>query len=159
MERVLPRKNILGREGYKFYRQNCNKELRSKNINREIHAKIVSAIYRKVAEKMIENKSGVYMKDLGYFCIMMYPKRMMLRKPYSKTGEKYYNLKTDNYPYSPQWIHNMYPQRYFTWTLDRTFSETGIKEPLCKELQSGKKYIMEYKLVRSLKELNSNKNK
>lgn len=156
MDKVLPRRSVLGREGYKFYKENCSKEARSKNINRENHPKIISSIYKKVAEKLLENKSGVYMEDLGYFCIMMYPKRMMLRKPYSKTGEKYFNLETNNYPYSPQWIHSMYPKRYFFWTLDRTFSETSIKDPLSELLIAGKKYVMEYTLVRSLKESKSN---
>lgn len=159
MDKLLERKSILGRDGWKFYKEHCNKEARTKSINRDSHPKIVSTIFKKVAERMIENKSGVFLDGLGYFCIMMYPKRMLLRKPYSKTGEKYFNAETNNRPYSPQWFHGMYRNRFYIWTLDRTFSETSIKDPLCEKLKSGKKYVMEYKLIKSLKETKSRRNK
>lgn len=155
MDKLLEKKTILGREGWKFYKDNCNKQSRTKKINRDTHPKIVSAIFKKAAERMIENKSGVFLEGIGYFCIMMYPKRMMIRKPYSKTGEKYYNAETDHRVYSPQWIHGMYPHRYNIWTLDRTFSESSIKDPLCAQLRAGKKYVMEYELIKSLKKSNT----
>lgn len=157
MERLLESKSIQGREGWKFYKENCPKDKKSKKINRENHSQIVSAIFKEVAEKLVENKSGVFMDGLGYFCIMMYPKRMMLRKKYSKTGEKFWNAETNNYPYSPQWLHGMYKKRFYIWTLDRTFSETSIKKPLSMRLKAGKKYIMEYSLVKSLKESKTNR--
>jgi hypothetical protein len=157
MEKLISPRSIQGRDGWKFYKENCPKEYRTKNINRDNHSKIVSSIFKKASESLIENKSGVFLDGLGYFCVMMYPKRMLLRKKYSKTGEKFFNRETNNYPYSPQWIHSMYPKRFFIWTLDRTFSESSIKEPLCKKLKEGMKYVMEYKLMKFLAQSKSNR--
>lgn len=151
MDKLLPRKRVIGRESWKFYKENCNKEHFCKDIDRNIHPKIVKAIFKKASEKMLENKSGVFLNKLGYFCIMMYPGRMMLINPGSKTGEKFLNAETNYRNYSPQWIYNMYSD-YYTWTMDRAFSQYSIKNPLAKLLKSGKKYIMEYKLVKSLKQ-------
>jgi hypothetical protein len=157
MDKILPQTRILGREGFKFYKQNCNKALRNKKIHRDNHSQIVSAIFRNVAQKLLHNTSGVFLTGIGYFCIMMYPKRMMLRNKYSKTGAKHLNVDTDYRNYSPQWISKMYPSFFYTWTLDRTFSDTNIRRPLAQLLRAGKKYIMEYTLVRSLKESKYNK--
>ena len=148
--RLLPRKRIIGRASWKFYKENCNKSYFSNNVDRDNHPKIVKAIFKKAAERLIENKSGVFLNKLGYFCIMMYPGRMMIKDKASKTGAKYFNVDTNHRIYSPQWIYNMYND-YYTWTMDRTFSRTTIRVPLSKLLKAGKKYIMEYKLVSSLK--------
>jgi hypothetical protein len=153
MKRLLKPKVIQGRDGWNFYKKTCNKKLRNKKIDRETYSKMVGAIYKEASDKLIENRSGVFLTGLGYFCIMMYPKRMMLRKKYSKTGEKFFNRETNNYPYSPQWIHTMYRSRFSYWTMDRSFSEKKIRKPLAEKLKSGKKYVMEYELVRSLEKL------
>lgn len=152
MKRLLDRSSILTRDSWKFYKERCGKANRTSKVNRDNHSNVLSRFFEIASDRLLENKSGVYLKDLGYFCIMMYPKRMMLRSRYDKNGGKHLNLHTDHRVYSPQWIHRMENfGGYSTWTMDRTFSESTIRRPLAEKLRSGKKYSMELTLIESLK--------
>lgn len=126
-------------EAFRHYRENAkNRDIHYTN---SLHAyrKIINAFYGKIADKLIENEGGVFIKGLGYFSIIIHPKKQMVKVPYQK--EEFANFRTNNYLFMPSFfgVVKGNPLLNF-WVMDRTFSRQNVKSRLHKALLSGKKY-------------------
>lgn len=130
---------VTDKEAFKFYRENA--KFRDKEFTKNIstYRKIINEFYSKIADHLVENEGGVFIKNLGYFSVIMYPKKQVVKVPYNKKG--FTNFLTNNRVYLPTFfsVVKRNPLLNF-WVMDRTFSRSKVKERLSKNLLSGKKY-------------------
>lgn len=65
--------SVIDHPAYVFYRENskvCNRELVAHFVE---YGKLISTFYDIVAENITESKSGVFLKNLGYFGVLVNP--------------------------------------------------------------------------------------
>lgn len=113
---------------YKKYQLESREELKA----------IVKMIFQVIAEKLVTNEAGVFIRNFGYFFIWKIPNRN-LRYSITQKGEDIKtkaNFYTDNYMYSPIFVPD---NTLKGWSMDNTFNNT-LKQDLSKQLNAGKKY-------------------
>jgi len=106
--------------------------------SREELKMIVKTIFQVIAEKLVDNEAGVFIRKFGYFFIWKIPNRG-LRYSITKKGEELKtkpNFYTDNFMYSPIFLPDNSLQG---WSMDNTFNNT-LKQDLSKQLNAGKNY-------------------
>lgn len=106
--------------------------------NREELKAIVKTIFQVIAERLVENEAGVFIRNFGYFFIWKIPNRN-LRYSITTKGEEVKtrpNFYTDNYMYSPIFLPDTSIK---SWSMDNTFNNS-FKQELSKELNTGKRY-------------------
>lgn len=133
------KESATGFEAYKYYRENAKRRDIEHISHKNYHRKIINLFYGKIGESLIEKEGGVFIKGLGYFTVIMYPKKHTVKVPYQK--EEFANFKTNNYLYLPTFfgLAKKNPLINF-WVMDRTFSRRLVKAKLHKALISGKKF-------------------
>lgn len=140
---------VTDREAFKHYRENAKH--RDVNYTNSLYRykKVINAFYGKIADKLVENTGGVFIKNLGYFSIVMHPRQQYIKVPYSKKG--FANFKTGNRLFLPTFfgIVKGNPLMNF-WVMDRTFSRKNVKHRLHQALLSGKKYKTYISTISSL---------
>jgi hypothetical protein len=143
------KESVTDIEAFRHYRNNAKH--RDVDYTNSLHKykKIVNALYGKVANGLIDNDGGVFIKNLGYFSIIMHPKKQMVRVPYQK--EEFANFRTNNYLFMPTFfgVTKGNPLLNF-WVMDRSFSRTKVKQRLHKALLAGKKYKTYVSTISSL---------
>lgn len=106
--------------------------------NREELKNIVKCIFEVIAEKLIENSAGVFIRNFGYLFVWKIPNRN-LRYSITPKGEQVIekvNYYTDNHMFSPIYV----PDKTMKgWSMDNTFNNT-LKKELSVQLNSGKEY-------------------
>jgi hypothetical protein len=130
---------INSKDAFRHYKATSKYRKKENTYEFRDYNKIVVAFYRKVAEKLVENPGGVFLKNFGYFTVVAHPKRQVMKVPYGDV--EYYNFHSNNYPYSPTFF-NIARQKPLLnlWTMDRAFSRTKVRAPLHKALVSGRKF-------------------
>jgi hypothetical protein len=133
------KESVTSREAFTHYRENA--KYRDLEFTNHLfkYNKVINSFYGKVADKLIENEGGVFLKGLGYFSIVMHPKKQLIRVPYNKSG--YANFRTQNRLFLPMFfgVVKGNPLMNF-WVMDRTFSRNNVKSRLHKALLAGKRY-------------------
>lgn len=130
-------------------------------VNREELMKIVHAILKKTADKLVENEGGVLLDGIGYFFVWAIPKRQgeISRRFVNGNELRYlYNHQTQGYVYTPLLLTNALKRNELLqpWSMDYTFSAV-IKKKLAVNLKAGKKYKMYYSLIKALGTKSKNK--
>ena len=133
------RERVTDRDAFTYYRENAKHRDKNFTNNIIVHNKVLNLFYGKIADKLVENVGGVFIKGLGYFGIVMHPKKQLIKVPYNKSG--YANFKTQNRLFLPMFfgITRGNPLMNF-WVMDRTFSRQNVKSRLHKSLMAGKIY-------------------
>lgn len=146
-----------GKESFKYYREKSKYRTVS-NTPREVqHTRLINTFWRKVANRTIENKAGVYIEKFGYFCIGMSMERQLAPTPDKK--DIYINPHTDNYRYYPLFIPDRNTMSFKVFTMDRNFSRK-LKKKLQLKLKAGFKYLNYYRTIhRTLLIWNRNNNR
>jgi len=126
-------------KAFKFYRENAKyRDLEFTRVQDD-YKKVINSFYGKIGEALVEKEGGVFIKGLGYFSIIMYPKKGITKVPYNPDG--FTNFKTDNYLFLPTFFGQARNNPLINfWVMDRTFSRRLVKAKLSKALLSGKKF-------------------
>lgn len=133
------KESVSDNEAFRHYRENAKYRDKSYTNSLYIYKKIINAFYGKIADKLVENEGGVFIKGLGYFSVIIHPKKQLVKVPYMK--EEFANFRTNNYLFMPTFfgITHGNPLLNF-WVMDRTFSRQNVKKRLHEALMGGKKY-------------------
>lgn len=117
---VLKKGYITFNHFYKFYKDACERNVKKRKrlvADRTEVQRIQSLLWKTVAEHYINNIGGVYLDDIGYLCHIIRPNRnFVVNKKLGiikrektdgylykhfvlrfKAGNKYFNLKINNY--------------------------------------------------------------
>lgn len=131
--------SLNSKECYLHYK-NSTKAFTPEVRRQPAHSKVITAFYKKIADKMVESEGGVFIDNLGYFTVMQYPFKEVNKAPYADQ-EHFFNFHSDNKPYHPMFIGIARNKYLFNiWTMDRTFSRRRVKKPLSEAIKAKKKY-------------------
>ena len=130
--------SITSKKAFIHYKENAKFRNKENTYRLTDYSKIVRSFYTKIARDLVDNESGVFIKNFGYFTILRHPQKKPIKY---NDGKTYFNPKTDNYVYSPCFfgVAKAKPLLHL-WVMDRAFSRTHVKQKLHKALISGKKY-------------------
>jgi len=137
--------SIINYAAFKYYREN------SKYANKKIvedykyHGRIISSFYRKVGDNLVEASGGVFVKKLGYFCIVKDFNKPMYFD--FKTYQKRLNSFTNGAMYTLLFIPSTSSTVLRPWVFDYNFTKP-VKIKLRDALRSGKKYNFHYNLIK-----------
>lgn len=122
------------REFYEFYKKHRSKK--SKKITEfKFFSPAFRVLFTGIQQLILEKEAGLYLRDFGYFCIVMNPHKITRR-----------GLKRQYRHYFPHFFCDFIPHMQ-NFTMDRTFSRKGIKEPLLTRAYNGQKYRFTYEAV------------
>jgi nucleoid DNA-binding protein len=130
---------ITSKEAYNHYKSTAVFRKKENTYTLRQYSKIVRAFYSKVADNLVENEGGVFLKNFGYFTVIAHPKRQVVKVPYGDV--EYFNFNTDNHLYLPTFFNISRGKPLLNlWVMDRTFSRSKVRARLHKALVSGKKF-------------------
>jgi len=134
----IGKESVTDRGAFKFYRDNQKHRDMNHIRSYDDYRKLINDFYLEIANDVSEKEGGVFIKGLGYFTVMMHPKKQVVRTQY---GKAYTNFKTKNHLFTPTFIAIApgYPNMNF-WVMDRMFSKKYVKTKVHKALMEGKKY-------------------
>lgn len=110
----LDYKDLSSREAYEYYKQN-RKQVSNTIDQYNYFKKAVEGLIRVITEKLIENKNGVCIRDLGYFCMVSTIEEKKTRNP---------NAKSLLHKYSKRYLYKpiMFPDiMYENWHMEYAF--------------------------------------
>lgn len=148
--RTAPRCRITNYKAYAFYnKKKIPKKHRVENWKE--YKAIINAIFKKVAEKVVETEGGVVLDRFGYIGNWMTPKKIIFRSP-RKDGLKLNpNYHTDGYFYVTSLFTTVFKKNYLKgWSMDKMFNKDNIKKPRGRYLKSGRKYKFYYSFIKGL---------
>lgn len=150
VKRLFNRRLLTDKYAFKYYRE--NQEYRDfKNIGRmEDHAVIVREFYKKIGEKMISNTNGVFLKNFGYFTILMNPiKTTTIMKRGWLESKTILNPHTDRRVFHPIFLPICNNTKFKFFIMDKSFVRP-LKMRLKETLRRKVKYMNNYGLLNSM---------
>lgn len=135
----IGKRSVTDKEAFGHYRENAKFRDKDYSNSLYVYKKIINSFYSKVANNLLDKEGGVFIKQLGYFSVIIHPKKQIVKVPYNK--KEFANFRTNNYLFMPAFfgITRGNPLLNF-WVMDRTFSRHKVKSRLHKALMEGKKY-------------------
>lgn len=145
---VFNKRFLTDQDAYTFYKNGSKKRQIKNTPTLGIYRKIIVSFYKKIGEKMIEEKGGVFIGGFGYFVLLLNPIRK-IQKPVYKKNSFYLNAHSDSRVYHPCFIPmtRNYNMRFFV--MDRAFTE-NVRSLISKKIISGHKYRNHFGLLLSL---------
>lgn len=150
VKRLFNRRLLTDKYAFKYYRDNA--KLRDfDNIGRmEDHAKLVRAFYKKIAEKMVDNHNGVFIKHFGYFTILMNPIRTTTIMKRGWLEEKtILNPHTNGRVFHPIFLPICNNPKFKLFIMDKSFARP-LKMRLKESLRKKVKYLNNYGFLNSM---------
>lgn len=150
------RKRMISKKYYYYY---CHKKASIKNkktkrVSELNWRKAMIGIFSEIAERMVENRSGVFMENWGYFGMLKYPRvpeSIMDTMPH-----KIVNPVDGGVLYMPTFIPIRKDTKLDGWVFGRNFSRSIVKG-LTEKLYEGHKYTFSYSLMRAMYGYKKNK--
>lgn len=129
---------ILDRQAFSYYRKRAKFRNKDNTKNLQDWRRIVIKFYDKIGDNLVDSEGGVFIKGLGYFSVIVYPKKVYAKSIFNKDG--FANFHTDNYIFMPTLFGfaKGYPLLNF-WSMDRTFV-SKIKEGIYNKIMAGMRY-------------------
>lgn len=109
--------------------------------DRSVFRAVVSEIFKKVANDLVENEGGVLVKEWGYFFIFRgVNKYSFIKRKDDGTDELIYNARKNMRIIMPIFMpHTRGTNSFHGWSMDRAFTQ-NIRNRLTEKLYSGVKY-------------------
>lgn len=144
------RKLLTDKDAFKFYRENA-KFRDIKNTHRiDAHTTLIRAFYKKIAHHMVDNPHGVFIKNFGYFTILMNPIKTSVNIRRGWLEEKLIlNPHTDMRVFHPVFLPICNNFKFKLFIMDKAFTRK-IKMKLSKKLREKVKYFNHYGLLNSM---------
>jgi hypothetical protein len=137
-----------------YIKNNSSRDKRQLNESR-VEA-IINSTLKLIAKRIVYNEGGVFIKDFGYFCVVRYPKRIIVESFCGKSKKKWMNFQTNGYPHSATFIPIRKDTKLKEWAMERAFHTYNVTRIMSKLLVEGKRYKMNFSLLYNM---NSNRNK
>jgi len=146
-DKFLKSELIFSPRAHKFYRQ---KTKYKRKIAKQKLFFLMRECLKVIKERLLENESGVFIDNFGYFCIMRHPERKIRSFFIKNFFVKGKYLQTSGCIYSPVFIPIRKDSSMHQWTMDKAFDKkvnTGLRYRLRKK---GKKYRMSLIVLNNL---------
>lgn len=150
--RTAPSRRLIHRDSWLRYKRLTKKEKPENLVTSYLEfSKIARTILKKLAVGIINRKGGVFMKNLGYFCVWMSPVKSTSTSLTRQDGTKISLLNLEEpYPYMIHvFFHNKAWRDLNCWSMERTFHR-DIKVGVSKNLRNFKNYTFHLSLIRRM---------
>lgn len=142
-----PEVYINTREAYAHFKENCTLPRGEKLKNHRMYTRYINAFYKVLADKIIEADAGVYVKNLGYFSIIMRQYKQCTMNVRKGGKQKGYNFHTGGRIYHPTLFTDTSVKKdLYCWTMDRGFCK-AFRYALHDKIMEGKRYTSQYSLL------------
>jgi len=128
---------LLSQRVYLYYKSKVKKPI----YKRDFYA-LIKRYFKQLADHLLENEAGVFIKNFGYFCIIRHPKKRVVGK--------YMSIHTTGHTYFVTFIPIRKDTALQQWTMDRTFSKGFVTRKMSTKLRRGKKYKTAYIVLQNL---------
>lgn len=139
---------FTGDDFLKFYRESLRliKHPEKKRIkDTAVLRKSIRAIFQAIAESIVENIGGVYLRRLGYFGVWRSASRVVINRNYKSLE---INSHSDGYQYILDYFPDTSRNRYVqSLCMDGMFN-TKVKKALSKNLRKGYRYKNYYLYIK-----------
>lgn len=146
-ERFLKSELIFSPRAHKFYRQ---KTKYKKRIAKQKLFFLMRECLKEIKKRMLENESGVFIENFGYFCMMRHPERKIRKFHINGYTYKGKYLPTMGCMYSPVFMPIRKDSSLHQWTMDKAFNQKLINSLKYRLRQKGKKYRMSFTILNNL---------
>lgn len=149
--RLTPPSFIDIRDSFLYYKKYCHGP-KNKRIGRQRNWKrVVVALWEEVAASLLQAEAGVYIAGLGYLATWMTPvkrtEKMFIKGSRVKT---IYNDHTDHHTYHLHLFTDVEPVNHLKmWTMENMFLHT-FRSKFAKQLKAGKRYKLQYSLIKKI---------
>lgn len=128
---------LLSERAYQYYKDHSKADKKY-----SIHAfyRVIKFVFKRMKHYLTRNETGIFIKNFGYFFIMMYPKRRV-------TKYMAMRIKNKGHSFEPMFLPIRKDVALRTWTMRKSFFRSGS---LGWYLYSGKKYRMAYTYLNTL---------
>lgn len=111
---------------------------------------IVKCIFKHMAKSIVNAGGGLLMKGFGYFFQWKSPRKIIKKGILPDKSKLATNYHTDGYIYYPTLMTGVFDKNLFDgWSMDKSFND-DLKRDLAKKHKAGKKYTMNYTLLRRI---------
>lgn len=119
------KKRVTDYTAYSYYRDNA-KYLNRQNIGNYVeYSKVITNIYLKIVQGLVEYEGGVYCDKYFYLTGISYPNKTIM-KTFGKGGaiKSTMNTHTDKKTSTILFINLFTKNKYWSWTMDYAFTRT-----------------------------------
>jgi len=146
-ERFLKSEIIFSPRAHKFYKQ---KTKYKKCIAKQRLFFLMRECLKEIKKRMLENESGVFIEDFGYFCMMRHPERKIRNFYIDGNVYKGKYLSTMGCMFSPVFMPIRKDYSMQQWTMDKAFDQKLINSLKYKLRKKNKKYRMSFTILNNL---------
>lgn len=146
-ERFLKSELIFSPRAHKFYKQ---KTKYKKPFPKQKLFFLMRECLKEIKKRMLENESGVFIENFGYFCIMRHPERKIRNFYIDGYVCKGKYLPTMGCMFSPVFIPIRKDSSMQQWIMDKAFDRKVISNLKYKLRTKGKKYRISFTILNNL---------
>lgn len=146
-DKFLKSELLFSPRAHKFYRQ---KTKYKKKIPKQKLFFLMRECLKVVKERLLENESGVFIDNFGYFCIMRHPERKIRNFYFGGYKFKGKYIPTSGCIYSPVFLPIRKDSSMHQWTMDKAFDKRVISSLKYRLVKKGKKYRMSLIVLNNL---------
>lgn len=146
---ALKRRSLTDQKAYSFYKSKSKKRQIKNTPNLTKYNKIISAFYKKIGDKMLEKRGGVFLPGFGYFVVLLNPIKQVLDSIYKTEGSILLNAHSNSMVYHPAFIPTCTDASMKSFVMDRYFNRDFNKR-LGLKIKSGMKFTNHYGLLLSI---------
>lgn len=149
-KRLYNKRLLTDKHAFRYYRENAKHRNLENTKRMEHHSSLLRAFYKKIAEKMVDNPHGVFLKNFGYFTILMNPKKTTATLKRGWLEDKIIlNPHTNGRVFHPIFLPIGNNPKFKLFIMDKSFSRK-LKMRLKDKLRSKVKYMNHYGLLNSM---------
>jgi hypothetical protein len=125
---VGDRASVINHDAFSFYKDRAQyRDKKIINENRH-YAKIISSIYEKIANDVVQYEGGVYAKGMFYIIPQPYPKKMFIKVTNGKELKGTMNLHTNGKVCSIFFVNLFSKTKYKCWDMYNGFFKSVTKK-------------------------------
>ena len=136
-DKIVNLETLLSEKVYLHYKEHVKNP-----IPKASFYALIKRYFKQLADHLLENEAGVFIKNFGYFCIIRHTKKRVVCN--------YRYIYTTGHTYYATFIPIRKDTALQQWTMDRTFSKGFVTKKMASRLKRGKKYKTAYIVLQNL---------
>lgn len=148
LRRVVAGANLTQDGFYAFMEKKFKRKFRDRPFRREKRV-IVNKLFEVISDELLNRDSGVVLDKLGYLAVWVTPIKVRLID-YTTNERTKFMHETNGYFYNVGLFTEVFKNGYRKagWSMDSAFA-LAMKRAVFRKVKAGKKYILQYRAVRS----------
>ena len=150
--------DIQGREFYDYYRKHRKKSVPWLK-DHTLFKRAIGAMFEVISDKLVEVDGGVYLEGIGYFGVLMSPKKKKKAMSVFNPNKNDYSAIKKQYKYTPYFFGNIGYGYFKDWTMSMSFDAHYLKRIRKSKVKYKLYYTALQQLWKANKQTKMNKHK